>query len=95
MPDHLHVILQGTTDGARPFEAINNFKQKTGYWLSKNRLGVHWQKDYYDHIIRNEEEIAKHVRYILDNPVRKSIVDDWTNYEFKGSTIYNLNELQM
>ena len=91
MPDHLHVILKGTSDTAHPLKAINQFKQKTGYWLSKNDAHVQWQKGYYDHIIRMEEDLTKHIRYVLDNPIREGIVANWIDYPFKGSATLNLD----
>jgi len=32
--------------------------------------GPFWQRNYYEHIIRNEEELAEVREYILNNPVR-------------------------
>lgn len=76
---------------AQPLKVMNRFKQKTGYWLSKNDMRAQWQKDHSDHIIRKEEDILKYIRYILDNPVRKGIVTNRTDYPFKGSTALDLN----
>ena len=35
----------------------------------------------------------EHVRYILYNPVRKQLVENWKDYKYKGSQVYDLNEL--
>ncbi|MBL7993732.1 transposase [bacterium] len=92
MPDHLHVILKGKTHDAEPLKAMNRFKQKTGFWFSKNDSKSGWQKNYYDHLIRNEEGVLKHIRYVLNNPVRRGIVADWFDYPYKGSTSLDLNK---
>lgn len=92
MPDHIHFLLRGQSDNADVLRAMKSFKQKTGFWLSQNYSSVRWQKDFYDHILRTEDEIPKHITYILNNPVRAGFVEDWKNYPFKGSTIYNLKE---
>lgn len=92
MPDHVHLLLRGVSETADVLHVMRSFKRKTGFWLSQNHPSVHWQKGFYDHIIRNDETINRHIRYILDNPVRKGLVDDWKKYEFEGSTIHNLNE---
>jgi len=68
------------------------FKQKTGFWLSRNHSTVHWQKDFYDHIVRSNEAIEKHIQYILNNPVRMGLVGNWKDHPFKGSTIHRLDE---
>ena len=92
MPDHLHLIVSGNQQDSNVKKSIELFKQKTGYWLSHNLLKFKWQKDYYDHIIRNDEDINNQIRYILQNPVRARIVENWNGYKFKGSTVYNLEE---
>ncbi len=62
-----------------------SYKQKTGFWLSVNKPGMKWQKDFYDHVIRTKEDMVTQVRYIQDNPVKKSLVSFWEDYPFKGS----------
>ena len=93
MPDHLHLILEGISENSDLWGAVKYFKQKTGYWFSRNCNNVRWQKDFYDHILRKEEDLRKHIRYILDNPVRKGLVENWENYKFKGSIDYELFEI--
>ncbi|MBI4318379.1 MAG: transposase [Chloroflexi bacterium] len=85
MPDHLHVILQGESPTANIWETVVEFKQRSGYWLARQRPGVVWQKDFHDHIFRHSEDIAKHVRYILDNSCRAGLVTEWEQYPFKGA----------
>ena len=90
MPDHVHLTIQGKTEEADLWKCMVLFKQKSGYWLSKNSPAFEWQKDFYDHILRKDEDIKKHVEYILLNPVRKRLVENWQDYPYKGSTAYNL-----
>jgi len=95
MPDHQHMIITGTNDEVDLLKAIINYKQKTGFWMSKNKVGASWQKDFYDHIIRKEEKLATHVRYILDNPARKGLVSDWQDYPFIGAIGCELDDILM
>ena len=92
MPDHLHILLGGSDDTSDLWKCVVDFKQRSGYWLSRNGFEGKWQKDFYDHILRKDEDIRKQVKYILNNPVRKGLVDNWRDYHFKGSTIYNFQE---
>lgn len=92
MPDHLHLIVKGKTVDSNIKKSVELFKQKTGFWLSNNMLEYKWQKDYYDHIIRDDEDIRNQIKYILYNPIRASIVGNWMEYKFKGSTTYNFDE---
>ena len=92
MPDHAHLLLRGESETTDILRVMRSFKQKTGFWLSRNHPSVQWQKDFYDHILRNDEAIEKHILYIVNNPVRKEIVANWKEYRFKGSTMHNLDE---
>ncbi|MBT9132709.1 MAG: hypothetical protein DDT31_00074 [Syntrophomonadaceae bacterium] len=93
MPDHLHLILEGNSEEADLWKTVVLFKQKTGFWLSGNGRGMQWQKDFYDHIHRKDEDLKKHIIYILDNSVRRSLVDNWKDYPFKGSLDFDLEEI--
>ena len=74
MPDHLHIIVVGTQQEANLLKFVRHYKQKTGFWMSKNEPDVSWQKSFFDHIIRKDEDLMAVIRYILDNPVRKGLV---------------------
>lgn len=92
MPDHCHFLIGGKSEVADLWKTVVTFKQKSGYWVAKNKYDVKWQKDFYDHILRKDADVIKQIKYILNNPVRKGLVDNWKNYSFKGSTVYNLDE---
>ncbi len=92
MPDHCHFLIQGNTDDSNLLRFMKDFKQRSGYWFSKNMAGISWQKDFYDHILRKDEDIKKMVYYILGNPLRKRLIDNWKEYPFKGSTIYDFEK---
>ena len=92
MPDHFHFILAGKNDRSDIKKCIDLFKQRSGFYISQNYKTFHWQKDYYDHILRSHENVTSLVNYIMNNPVRAGIVDNWKEYKYVGSTVYNLNE---
>jgi putative transposase len=92
MPDHGHLVLQGRNENANIWKCMVAFKQKTGFWLSKNSPNVKWQKDFYDHILRKDEDLRRQIEYILANPVRKGLVEYWKAFPYKGSTVFAFNE---
>jgi len=92
MSDHAHILLSGSSDDSNIKKCIDSFKKKTGFWLYKNKPEYKWQKDYFDHILRKEEDLETLIKYILNNPVRVGLVDNWKQYKYKGSTIYHLDE---
>jgi REP element-mobilizing transposase RayT len=92
MPDHQHLIITGRQKDSDIWKTIVRYKQKTGFWLSKSG-SWRWQKDFYDHIIKSNEDVAIQVKYILDNPVRKGLVRSWEEYPFKGSIGCRLEDI--
>jgi hypothetical protein len=87
------MIITGANDEVDLLKTTISYKQKTGFWLSRNKVGASWQKDFFDHIIRKEERLSTHVRYILDNPVRKGLVSDCQDYPFKGAIGCELDDI--
>jgi len=64
---------------------MRRFKQRTGYFFSQNSVGARWQKDFYDRICRNDCEVQNQIGYIIENPVRKGLVTQWSEYPFTGA----------
>lgn len=93
MPDHLHLLVESKYEGSNALYFMQSFKQKSGYWISQSKLDFRWQKDFYDHVIKNDDDIENQINYILNNPVRKGLANNWKEYPFKGSTVHNLDEL--
>lgn len=48
--------------------------------LYLNRTGSFWEKESYDHFIRNDEEFDRIVRYTLNNPVKANLVRYWKDW---------------
>jgi REP element-mobilizing transposase RayT len=55
MPDHAHVVVQGTTETADARAFMHHFKQHTGWQHRATRGRRLWQGSYYDHVLREEE----------------------------------------
>ncbi len=77
MPDHIHILTgPSPQDRAMPLPLfVRQFKSAATYRLGK--LGfteLVWQRSFYDHILRKDEDLAQVANYILTNPVRKGLV---------------------
>jgi len=77
MPNHVHMILRisaknpidGPMWASAPTDAKIPTLVKTWKTLITKELGEGiWQRSYYDHIIRNEQEYVKIAEYIMGNP---------------------------
>jgi REP element-mobilizing transposase RayT len=94
MADHLHLVLQAKTEAADLQRFMSNWKQRSGFHY-KQQTGVHlWQESYFDHVLRDDEETERAVRYVLENPVRKRLVSRFDEYPFSGSDVYCAEQLK-
>jgi len=67
MPDHLHAII-AFPSGAGMKTTVTNWKK----YLARKK-GISWQRDFFDHRLRNRNEETEKLGYILMNPVRKQL----------------------
>lgn len=93
MPDHLHLLLEGGDVNSDLKKFISSYKQLSSFYYKK-RVGKQlWQINYYDHVLRREEDNMNVAYYIFNNPVRKGIVDDFKQYKFIGSFEFDMAKL--
>ncbi len=74
MPDHVHGLIVFPEDRSMQ-RTISDWKRFTA-----RNAGMHWQRDFFDHRIRNEASLAEKWNYIVQNPVRASLVtsaEEW------------------
>jgi putative transposase len=84
MPDHLHLIVSGRDEWSDLLVLMKDFKQKTTFRVRQSVLDFAWQKDFYDHIIRANEDYGAQVRYLLHNPVRRGWCERWQDWPHRG-----------
>jgi putative transposase len=85
MPDHIHGILWLDRTAKNPptlGRVIGAYKSLTTVgWLNYNKaLGETcsrhlWQRGYYEHVIRNDQDLELTRQYIRDNPLKKELRD--------------------
>ena len=94
LPEHLHTIWTLAEDDmhypVRWQYLKSHFTRallKKGVGLSKNHNGEYnlWQRRYWEHVIRDEVDMQKHIEYIHYNPVKHGLVGrvkDWPHSSF-------------
>ncbi len=82
MPDHLHWLfrLDGTSLGI----CMKTLKARTAraIHLLDGGSGPLWQSGYYEHRLRSEQDLRMQARYIVENPLRKRLVERIEDYPF-------------
>ncbi len=81
MPDHLHLLVSPKETNL--ISLINVWKSYTSNLL--HRMGVTgpiWQRAFYDHALRSGESVNAAAQYVVENPVRRDSVTEWTAYPY-------------
>jgi putative transposase len=96
LPDHLHAIWtlpEGDADFGARWGMIKRHVSKTvtmpkwnltNSMLKRQELGL-WQRRFWEHLIRNDDDYARHMDYIHYNPVKHGYVSspvDWPHSSF-------------
>jgi REP element-mobilizing transposase RayT len=72
MDDHVHAVVQPLKGFA--LEALlHSWKSFTANAINRlrGRTGPVWQKEYFDRIVRDEDEFFEKCQYILNNPLKR------------------------
>jgi REP element-mobilizing transposase RayT len=77
MPNHVHAVLQ-------PFEPfhlssiLHSWKSFSAQKINRilRKKGAFWQREYYDHLIRDGEELGRAIAYTAQNP-EKAGFQEW------------------
>jgi REP element-mobilizing transposase RayT len=72
MDDHVHVTVTPVEVFSLQ-EIVHAWKSFTTNRLQRHfhRIGLIWQREYFDRIVRDERELVAKINYILDNPEKR------------------------
>ena len=88
MPNHVHLVVmpyedlsvsksntKGKTKEYVLADILRLIKGSTAREANKilKKGGPFWQHESYDHVVRNEKELANIIRYVLNNPVKAGL----------------------
>jgi putative transposase len=83
MPDHLHFLLSPGKSKTEIGEWLRQFKSyTTNRYTRTTGRPVLWQRSAYDHVCREEETAEKVLAYIVQNPVRSKLVENWQDWRW-------------
>ncbi len=85
MPDHVHILVEGSSPKANALEFIRIFKIRTAFEFRKEKKLQLWEKSFHDHILRRADAVEDVACYIWWNPVRKGLCSAPTDFPFSGS----------
>jgi len=82
MPNHLHLLVG--VKNKNLIDIISQWKRFTQkIALSINYKDKLWQRSFYDHALRKDEQINIVARYIYENPMRAGLVAEDGEYPYR------------
>jgi REP element-mobilizing transposase RayT len=74
MPNHVHVVVE-LRAGQSLAKILHSWKSYTAKEANKllHREGGFWQREYYDHLVRDEQQLSACIRYVEDNPTKAGL----------------------
>ncbi|MCE2413873.1 hypothetical protein J4G07_07715 [Candidatus Poribacteria bacterium] len=92
MPSSRREVVNPTKNTAQTkdlcYNSLSSIMQSLkGYTARKansllDRTGAFWQRESYDHIIRDANEWQRIITYVLNNPVKAGLVDTWEKWKW-------------
>lgn len=95
LPDHLHLIMrlpEGDSNYSIRIQALKrNFTKRLPTSLislneskiSKREKGI-WQRRFWEHRIRDEQDLEKYIHYIYYNPVKHGYTQSVSDWQFSS-----------
>lgn len=88
MPNHVHLVIapyeSSDTADFSLSRIMHNIKRNSANHANKvlGRTGAFWQHESYDHFARDNAELERIIKYVLHNPVKAGLIDDWTKWKW-------------
>ncbi|MGI4874213.1 MAG: REP-associated tyrosine transposase [Janthinobacterium lividum] len=84
MANHVHLVVSLDDNAPSLTRTLQGIKSYTAYNANKllQRTGQFWQRESYDHIVRDAAELERVIAYVLENPVKAGLVDDWQKWPY-------------
>jgi putative transposase len=85
MPDHLHAFVALDHERLNLASWMKSLKNALSKTLRGRKISSpHWQKTFFDHILRSAESYSEKWDYVCNNPVRAGLVDNAEDWPFQG-----------
>jgi putative transposase len=83
MPDHVHLFASFGPGSISLSTWMKSFKNAISKTLNRGqKRPPHWEKGFFDHLIRSAESYDQKWEYVRNNPVRAGLVKDADDWEY-------------
>ena len=83
MGNHVHLIINTLGYPSKPLgDLLGSIKKYSARKINihMGRSGSFWHPESYDHIIRSRNELADTIDYVIKNPVKAGLIENWEKW---------------
>ena len=85
MPDHIHLFVTLESDKIYLSDWVGSLKKSISKALrGQGESSPHWQKGFFDHVMRGGESYSQKWDYVRENPVRPGLVARAEYWPYSG-----------
>jgi REP element-mobilizing transposase RayT len=85
MPDHIHFFVAFEPDVMTLSDWMKSLKNSLSKTLRLQGVAApHWQKGFFDHVLRSEESYFQKWQYEMNNPVEAGLVKSPEEWPYQG-----------
>jgi len=85
MANHVHVLLLPLVPPSRLLKSLKGYTAREANRLLGRTGEPFWQRESYDHWVRNDEEWNRIADYIENNPVKAELVSEAREYRWSSA----------
>jgi putative transposase len=88
LPNHVHMVYTPLPKEDGTYHAMSAIMHSLKLYTAREsnlllgREGQFWQHENYDHFVRDEAELRRIIRYVLNNPVKAGLVECWEDWKW-------------
>jgi REP-associated tyrosine transposase len=87
MPNHVHLLVTPWQPVPKITKRLKGYTAREANRILSRTGEAFWQRESYDHWVRNAEELARIIRYIENNPVRAAIARTPEEYRWSSAAV--------
>jgi putative transposase len=83
MSNHVHLVCTPLESADGTYYALHDIQQSLKSYTARRanailaRHGAFWQRENYDHVVRDKAELTRILAYVIRNPVKAGLVEEW------------------
>ncbi len=85
IPDHFHLFAYFSEEAHPISDWVKSLKNSLSKQFRKVQIPApHWQKGFFDHVLRSGESYLEKWGYVANNPVRAQLVSTTVEWPYQG-----------